>query len=73
MGNASNLLDLEAEDSDLEAKDPRLDDGSDSDVTIDEWQNETRTWEVGPGPSRPLPKNEPIIKPIHAHLSEDDF
>lgn len=73
MENDTNLLDLETEDSDLEAEDQRLDDGSESDVNIDEWQNDARTWEVGPAPSRPVPKNEPIIKPIPAHVSEDDF
>ncbi|XP_046436756.1 clusterin-associated protein 1-like isoform X2 [Daphnia pulex] len=74
LKNESDLLDTDTEDSDLDAEDPRLEEGSDSDVTIDEWQNESRPWQVGPGNSnRPIARNEPLIKPIPANVSEDDF
>lgn len=74
MKNESDLLDTDTEDSDLDAEDPRLEEGSDSDVTIDEWQNESRPWQVGLGNSnRPIARNEPLIKPIPANVSEDDF
>lgn len=74
MKSDGALLDSDSEDSDLEAEDQRLDDGSDSDVTIDEWQNESRTWQVGPvNSTRSTTRNDPLIKPIPAHVSEDDF
>jgi len=74
LKNESDLLDTDTDDSDLDAEDPRLEEGSDSDVTIDEWQNESRPWQVGPGNSnRPIARNEPLIKPIPANVSEDDF
>lgn len=76
LKNDGTILDSDSDGSDLEAEDPRLDeDGSDSDVTIDEWHNESRTWQVGPGNgNRSIARNDqPIIKPIPAHVSEDDF
>lgn len=76
------LVDSESEGSDLEADDQRLE-GSESDVTIDEWQTEVRTWEVGPGNrgnnnnnNRSPSKNneQQLIKPTPARInSEDDF
>lgn len=73
--NDTDLLNSDTEDSDLEVEDPRLEEGSsDSDVTIDEWQNESRAWQVGPGNNnRSTARNEPLIKPIPANISEDDF
>lgn len=73
--NDNDLLNSDTEDSDLEAEDPHLEEGSsDSDVTIDEWQNESRAWQVGPGNSnRSKARSEPLIKPILANVSEDDF
>lgn len=68
------LLDSESDESDLEAEDPRLQEGSDSDVTIEEWHNESRTWQLGPGSNnRSVTRNDQLIKPIPAHVSEDDF
>ncbi|XP_057377562.1 clusterin-associated protein 1 homolog [Daphnia carinata] len=73
--NDSDLLNSDTEDSDLEAEDPHLEEGSsDSDVTIDEWQNESRAWQAGPGnTNRSITRSEPLIKPILANVSEDDF
>lgn len=73
-------VDSESEGSDLEAEGRRLDGESESDVTIDDWQNELRTWEVGTGTNNnkrsatKTASDQPVIKPTPAHLnSEDDF
>ena len=69
----------ETEESDSELDDDvagnlndRLGGNSDSDVTVDEWQNELRTWEVGA--SRNPDKESKLIRPtLPAHVVEDDF
>jgi len=45
---------------------------SDSDVTIDEWHNEDRTWEVGTTRNS-APTDNLLIRPTPAHIAEDDF
>ena len=39
-------------------------------IISDEWNNESRAWQVGAGIAR---NDQPLIKPIPAHVSEDDF
>ena len=46
----------------------------DSDVTIDEWHNEIQTsWKAAGSNNRPSARRQRIIKPMSAHLAEDDF
>lgn len=82
-GSNNNNLDSDTDDagSRLDAADDRLvEDGSeDSDVTIDDWQTELRTWDVGAPHSNmkrtsAVRNDQPLLtKPIPAHVSEDDF
>jgi len=77
------MLDSDTEGSDLEAAEDRRMDGSESDVTIDDWQTELKAWDVGPGsnnnnnnsrPSAPKREQQQLIKPKTPHIhSEDDF
>ena len=69
------------EGSHLDAAEDRIveDASEDSDVTIEDWQNELRTWDVGLPHSNTkrtsaARSDQPnLTKPIPAHVSEDDF
>ena len=46
----------------------------DSDVSIDEWRNEKHTsWQPTGSSSRPSARRQRLIKPMPAHVIEDDF